>query len=48
MLSRVVWHVLDRLDYRIWDAGLRMVDALSGPEPEAEADRERRRRQELR
>jgi hypothetical protein len=33
--------VLDWLDYRIWDARLRMVDALYGPEPETEADRER-------
>jgi hypothetical protein len=43
ILSRLVWGVLDWLDYRIWDARLRMVDALYGPEPETEADRERSR-----
>lgn len=43
ILSRLVWRVLDRVDYRIWDARMRMVDALYGPEPETEADRERSR-----
>ena len=42
MLSRLIWRVLDWLDYRIWDARLRMVDAVYGPEPETEADREHR------
>jgi hypothetical protein len=43
ILRRLVWRVLDWLDYRIWDLRLRMVDALYGPEPETEADRERGR-----
>ena len=41
LLSRLVWRLLDWLDYRMWDARLRTVDALYGPEPETEADRER-------
>jgi hypothetical protein len=45
ILSRLVWRVLDWFDYRIWDARLRMVDALYGPEPETEADRERSRQE---
>jgi len=44
MFRRLVWRVLDCIDYRIWDARLRMVDAVYGPEPETEADRERRER----
>lgn len=44
ILGRLVWGVLDWLDYRLWDLRLRMVDALYGPEPETEADRERSRR----
>jgi hypothetical protein len=44
MFRRVVWRVLDWIDYRMWDARLRMVDAVYGPEPEREADRERRER----
>jgi hypothetical protein len=43
MLSRLVWRVLDWLDYRVWDARLRMVHGLRGPEPETDADRERSR-----
>jgi len=42
MFRRLVWRVLDWIDYRIWDARLRMVDAVYGPEPETEADREHR------
>lgn len=42
ILSRLFWRVLDWLDYRIWDARLRMVDAMYGPpEPETEAGRAR-------
>jgi hypothetical protein len=44
MFRRLVWRVLDWIDYRIWDARLRMVEAVYGPEPETEADRERRER----
>ena len=44
MFRRLVWRVLDWIDYRIWDARLRMVDAVYGTEPETEADRERRER----
>jgi hypothetical protein len=44
MFRRLVWRVLDWIDYRIWDARVRMVDAVYGPEPETEADRERRER----
>ena len=44
MFRRLVWRVLDWIDYRIWDAWLRMVDAVYGREPETEADRERRER----
>ena len=44
MFRRLVWRVLDWIDYRIWDARLRMVDVVYGPEPETEADRERRER----
>jgi hypothetical protein len=45
MLSRLVWRVLDWLDYRLWDGRLRLVDAVYRPEPETEADRERSREQ---
>jgi hypothetical protein len=45
ILSRLVWRVLDWLDYRIWDVRLRVADAIYGPEPEAEADRERNRQE---
>jgi hypothetical protein len=31
ILSRLVWRVLDWLDYRIWDVRLRMADAIYGP-----------------
>ena len=44
MFRRLGWRVLDWIDYRIWDARLRMVDAVYGPEPETEADREHRER----
>ena len=46
MFRRLVWRVLDWLDYRIWDARLRMVDAVYGPEAETEADRERSRQKQ--
>jgi hypothetical protein len=36
ILNRLVWRVLDWVDYRIWDARLWMVDAVYGPEPETE------------
>jgi len=42
MFRRLVWRVFDWIDYRIWDARLRMVDAVYGPEPGTEADREHR------
>lgn len=45
ILSRLVWRLLDWFDYRIWDARLRLVDAVHGPEPETEADHERSHRQ---
>jgi hypothetical protein len=45
MLCRLFWRVLDWLDYQVWNARLRMVDAVYGPEPETDADRERNRRQ---
>jgi hypothetical protein len=48
ILSRLVWRVLDWLDYRIWGARLRMADGLYGAEPEIEADRERSRLQRQR
>ena len=41
ILDRLFWRLCDWLDYRVWDARLRMVDAVYGPEPETEADRER-------
>ena len=44
ILSRLGWRLLDWLDYRIWAARLRIVDAVYGPEPETEADRERSRK----
>jgi hypothetical protein len=44
MFRRLVWRALDWIDYRIWEARLRMVDAVYGPEPVMEADRERRER----
>jgi hypothetical protein len=44
ILGRLVWRALDWLDYWIWNARLRIVDAVYGPEPETEADRERMRR----
>ena len=37
IFSRLVWRMLDWLDYRIWDARLRVADAVYGPEPETEA-----------
>jgi hypothetical protein len=30
ILNRLVWRVLDWIDYRIWDVRLRVVDALYG------------------
>jgi len=45
ILSRLVWRMLDWLDYRIWDVRLRVADAIYGPEPEAEADRKRNRQE---
>lgn len=44
ILSRLFWGLLDWLDYWIWDARLRIADAVYGPEPEMEADRERSRK----
>ena len=46
MLRRLVWRALDWLDYRVWDARLRLVDSLYGPEPETEADCERSRQEQ--
>lgn len=45
ILKRFVWRVLDWVGYWIWDARLRMVDTVYGPEPETESDRERSRLQ---
>ena len=39
ILKRLVWRGIDWVDYWIWDARLRMVDTVYGPEPETEADR---------
>ena len=40
-VARLFWRIIDRFDYWIWLARLRVVDALYGPEPETEADRQR-------
>jgi hypothetical protein len=39
--SMIFWRAVDRLDYWIWYARLRIIDALYGPEPETEANRQR-------
>jgi hypothetical protein len=40
-LVRLFWRVLDRLDYRLTQARLRLADAVCGPEPEMPANRRR-------
>jgi len=44
--SRLFWRVADHLDYLVTVAGLRILDALAGPEPEADGDRQRYRDRE--
>jgi hypothetical protein len=39
--SMIFWRAVDRLDYWIWYARLRIIDALYGPEPVTEANRQR-------
>jgi hypothetical protein len=44
--GRLLWRVLDALDYWMMDARLRIVDAVCGPEPETLAERQRARDRE--
>ena len=44
--GRLLWRVLDALDYLVMDARLRIVDVVCGPEPETAADRQRARDRE--
>jgi hypothetical protein len=37
----IFWRVIDRLDYWVTLARLRIIDTLYGAEPETEADRQR-------
>jgi hypothetical protein len=45
-LKRLFWRVVDRLDYLVTLARLRILDAVCGPEPETQADRQRQGDQE--
>ena len=40
---RLFWRVADELDYLLTLARLRILDALTGPEPETPAGRQRQR-----
>jgi hypothetical protein len=40
-LRRVLWRVVDHLDYVLTVTKLRILDALAGPEPETSADQRR-------
>jgi|GEM_PF-2265778 hypothetical protein len=44
--GRLFLRVTDQLDYLVTLAGLRILDALTGPEPETPADRQRQRDRE--
>ena len=37
--AALFWQVVNRLDYWVWYARLRIIDATYRPEPETEADR---------
>jgi hypothetical protein len=39
--SMIFWRAVDRLEYWIWYARLRIIDARYGPEPFTEANRQR-------
>jgi hypothetical protein len=41
-LRRLFWRLADALDYLLM-LGLRILDALAGPEPETRADQQRER-----
>lgn len=45
-MGRLFWRVVDELDYWLMLSGLRIVDAVCGPEPETPADRLRNRDRE--
>ena len=40
-LRRVLWRVVDHLDYLLTLVRLRILDAVAGPEPETSADQRR-------
>jgi hypothetical protein len=44
--ARLFWRALDWLDYWLTLARLRILDALTGPEPETPADQQRKRDRE--
>lgn len=46
LLARLFWRVVDALDYLLTLARLRILDALSSPEPETPADRQQQRDRE--
>jgi hypothetical protein len=39
--TRLTWHIVDRINYWVTLATLRVLDTVHGPEPETEADQER-------
>jgi hypothetical protein len=43
VFGRLLWRVLDALDYRVMDVPLRILDAVCGPETEADRQRARDR-----
>jgi hypothetical protein len=45
-LRRLFWRVADDLDYLVTLVRLRIMDALTGPEPETPADQQRARDRE--
>jgi hypothetical protein len=42
-MYRLAWAALDRIEYAVWAARLRVADWLHGPEPPTEADQIRGR-----
>ena len=40
-LGRILWRIADSLDYWLTLVGLRILDAVAGPEPETSADQRR-------
>ena len=42
-LRQLFWRVADKLDYLVTLVGLRILDAVVGPEPETPADQQRAR-----